>query len=52
MNLIWMHMSDDAALQRKDNFCLLSVLQTQLCNRFGRKPLFTDGAQWYTMMLV
>lgn len=40
-------MFDDASLEGKNYFHMLSVLQTATTQVYGRKPIFTDGARWY-----
>jgi transposase-like protein len=40
-------MSHDAPIEREDNFRLLYQFFKRLRNRYGRKTIFTDGAQWY-----
>ena len=37
---------DDASIEGKDNFCMLSVLQA-VRYKYGMKPIFIDGAHWY-----
>ena len=46
MNQIYMFVCYFIYLQRKNHFCMLSVLQT-IRTRFGNKPIFTDSAHWY-----
>jgi hypothetical protein len=45
-------MFDDASFKRKNNFCLLSILETAE-NRYGtRKAIYTEMVPDGTMMLV
>ena len=39
---------DDASIKkRKNHLCICYQFFKQLRNKFGRKPIMTDGATWY-----
>jgi hypothetical protein len=41
---------DDASINGKNNVCMLSVFQAVRA-KYGRKPIFTDGACWHNTSL-